>query len=216
MMLRDMRPWVFRRIMDPQQQRFSQAEVDSAINQASLLVQKEVMRVSPDAFRRIYTRNLVSGVYRYPVPVGLLRTKMLMLDYSGSGTFSRAGTSPEDMIETGEWAEINEPDPKFCVVGGEVVIWPTPSRAVTGGMKLYYAPCLAFSDDDYDPEVDGLVQPLHIGIVLYAAKMLMPEDGEDTKTITEELREILSNVGDYYSGGAPANGPGFIRVEGLK
>lgn len=216
MQLGEMRTWVFRRLMDPQRQRFSAAEVDSAITQAALQVQKEVMRSSPDVFRRIYERSLEANKYRYRVPVGLLRTKMLLLDYAGSGTFTRAELSPEDMIETGEWADNGETNPKFCITGGEIVIWPTPTKSVANGLKLYYAPSIGFSDDTDDPETFGLVQPLHIGIVLYAAKMLLPEDGEDVKQIDAELSQIFANIGDYYSGGAPASGPGFIRVAGVR
>ena len=216
MMLRDMRPWVFRRIMDPQRQRFSQAEVDSAINEASMLVQKEVMKASPDVFRRIYTRDLVANVYRYHVPVGLLRTKLLMLKYASASDYTKAEVSSEESIENKEWDNWGEETPKFCIVGGEIVIWPTPNVSVADGLKLHYAPCLVFSDDDYDPETDGLVQPLHLGIVLYAAKLLMPEDGEDVKTINAELGEIFSNIGSYYSGGSPASAPISISPQGIR
>lgn len=216
MLVRDMKPIVWRRLMDPQHERFDEPMVLAALQQAALLVQKAVLRAAPDAFRTIYKSNLTATVYRYPIPVGLLRMKFVTLDYGGTGVYVKAERAREEDIETGVFDEMGDYDPRFCVTGGEISIWPTPTLTVTNGMRLFCSLCVTLTDDDDDPETQGLLQPLHLAIPLYAVKLLMPEDGEDQKGIDAEIREILSDIGSLYSGFGADSAPWQINPEGIK
>lgn len=216
MLVRDMKPIVWRRLMDPQHERFNESEVLAALQQGALLVQKAVLRAAPDAFRTIYKRNLTASVYRYPIPVGLLRMKFVTLDYNGTGTYAKATRAREEDIETGVFADDGDYDPRYCVNGGDISIYPTPTITVAEGMRLFCSQCVTLTDDDDDPETQGLLQPLHLAIPLYAVKLLKPEDGEDQKEIDAEIRELLSDIGDLYSGFGADSAPWQIMPEGIK
>lgn len=214
MKLSDMDEWVTGRLLDDQSEDFTAARRLSALNVAAQLVQKEVQKVDPDAFRRIYTANLEINERRYQYPRGFLKLKLLVLN----GV--KAEAVPEEWIfmqGSREWANLlRSVEAGYALAGGELVIYPTPTANVEDGIELLYVPALALAEPDDDLSEFGLVEPLHMAVVLWAVKLLKPETGERDKDIDAEIREILTDIGTYYPLSPAGPGPAHaLRFEGL-
>jgi hypothetical protein len=214
MKLSDIDDWVQRRLLDDASEDFTKGQRVSAINVAAQLVQKEVQKVDPDAFRRIYTANLELDSNRYQYPRGFLKLKLLVLN----GV--KAEAVPEEWIflqgQRDNAMLLRSVEAGYALAGGEIVIYPTPAANVEDGLELLYVPALGMSDDDEDLSEFGLVEPLHMAVVLWAVKLLKPETGERDKDIDAEIREILSDIGTYYPLSPAGAGPAHaIRIEGL-
>lgn len=210
----DMDEWVTRRMLDVDDQDTTPASRKSALNVAAQLVQKRVQQVDPDAFRRIYTRNLQVNENRYQLPRGVLRAKRVAI----GGT--RAIAVPEDWIlfpdreEQGFMAQLGAPG--YAIAGNELIVSPTPTADVEDGLVLKYVPALAMDAADDDLQDVGLVEPLHIGVVLWAVKLLKPETGERDPALDDEINSVLSDIGTYYPLHQPSAEPvSAFRAVGL-
>lgn len=203
MKLSIMRTWARHRLFDEEKVVFKDDSfVDSALNVGAWQVQKRVLRVAPDVFRKHYWRNLEAGKYRYQAPRGIIRVKQLFVN----GVEASPGS--ENAIETGYYGD----DLYYVHTGGEVVISRNPETTVEDGFHLLYVPSLAMAEDDDDLQDDGLVEPLHMAVVLWAVKLLQPEGGEDNKAIDAEIMSLLDDIPQLY-GTNDAGTP--MRVEGL-
>jgi hypothetical protein len=197
-----MRFWVRRRMHDESKQIIQdEGFLTSALNVAAGLVQAEVQKVAPDAFRRHYFRNLESLKYRYQLPRGFLRMKQVFINSVA------ADPGTERSIELGNYGD----DPRYNVTGGEVVISPMPETAVEDGLHLLYVPALEMAEDDDDLQDMGLVVTLHMAVVLWAVKLLLPEGGEDNREIDAELNMLMARIPELYGAGVVEP----LEVEGL-
>lgn len=208
----DMKAWVRRRLKDEAKEQFTDdSPIDIALNVGAQQVQREVTRAAPDAFRRIYIRNLEANKYRYQWPRGFLRSKRLAIKYDGAN-FTQMDPGVEDWIEDGTYAQQGVGG-IYAVSGGEIVIYPTPTLSVVEGFKLAYVPTLSMADDDDDLDDLGLVQPLHIAVVLWGVKLLLPEGAEDAREVNAEIKSVLSDIPSYYAGNS--TGTEFFGAAGL-
>jgi hypothetical protein len=197
-----MQTWVRRRMFDEEKKIISDdGFITSALVVAAGLVQAEVKRVAPDVFRRHYFRNLEQDKYRYQLPRGFIRMKQVFIN----GVPADPGT--ERSIELGRYV-----DARYVVTGGEIVITPKPTTPVEDGLHLLYVPALELSEPDDDMQDQGLVEPLHMAVILRAVKLLQPEGGESNKEIDAEISMLEARIPELYSGYA-VNEP--LEVEGL-
>ena len=220
MNLIQMRRWARRRLLDTgAQQRFNDADIDSALNVGAQQVQAEIDRVNKNAFRRIVLRDLEADTYRYQNPRGLLRYVSVQCKYPTFTKYVKADPTTEDEIENPD-SELRRSYPNaggvfFAVSGGELILFPTPTAAVEDGLRLRYIPVLGMSQDDDDLDDLGLLQPFHIAVILWGVKLLLPEDGEDSKGVDAEIMKVMDRVPDYYGGTGQQGSQEFIRVQGI-
>ena len=207
--------WVKDRLLDDNEQEFSSTRRRRALNVAAMLVQRKVQTIDPDAFRRIYTRNLLVDESRYQLPRGFLRMKLVQIDGA------KGVAVPEEWIAE---ADINPQyqqflsgvDAAYALAGGEIEIYPTPTADVEDGLSFRYVPALQMSDDDDDLGDFGLVEPLHMAVVLWAVRLLKPETGEGVQELDAEIKTLLDDIGVYYPRDQVTTAPAHsIRLEGL-
>lgn len=209
MRLADMRFWTQKRLIDEEAQVFPDpGHITSALNVGAWQVQKRVMRVAPDVFRKHYYRNLEASRYRYQQPRGFIRPKQLFVKYRSTGGWVEALPGAENLIETGYYGS----ELRYAVTGGEIVLSIIPDVAVEDGFHLLYVPSLGMAEDDDDLQDDGLSEPLHMAVVLWAVKLLLPEGGEDNTKIDAEIVSLLDDIPTLY-GSLDSGIP--IAVEGL-
>lgn len=212
MRLDDMRDWVRRRVHDSgAQPRYSDRELNTALNVGAQQVQAEVRRVAPSAFTRTYYRNVETGKTRYQLPRGFLQLKRVWVKYDTD--YIPADPASAHQIED-QTDLANQGGVYFHVTGGEVEIFPEPTADVEDGFKMKYVPALAMADDDDDLEDMGLLAPLHIAVVLWGAKLILPEDAEDVGTIDAEIGKIMSQVPSLYAG-VEAGGIEMLYPQGI-
>lgn len=211
----DMISWVRRRVHDSgTQQRFTDAEITSALNVGAQQVQASIQKVAPDAFEREYRTNILQAEPAYQQPRGYLRPKTMLLDLTGGGAYEavyapiswfRTPRGTQQMADRGGYF--------FGVSGGVIRLFPIPDRDVEDGLQLWYVPSLEMSDPDDDLEAMGLLAPFHIAVVLWAVKLLLPEDGEGQGEVDAEIGKIMAQVPDLYGGSFQA--PEVLEVEGI-
>jgi hypothetical protein len=210
-----MRAWARQRLFDDQSEQFSDPRIDSALNVGAQQVQRAVQLVDPDAFSRLYTRNLLTDTYRYQVPRGFLRHKNLILNGVPAVAIPEQWITLQD-VDQRVGFYLQGVDSGFAISGGEYRIYPTPTADLEDGFKLWYVPTLAMNEDSDDLGDYGLVEPLHMAVVLWAVKLLMPESGEKAGDLDGEIRLLMSDIGTYYPASPASVGPGHqIEVEGL-
>lgn len=212
----DMSAWVRRRLLDTGAvPRFTGDDILSAINVGAWQVQARIMEVNPNAFRRVTLRNLIANTYRYQNVRGTLQYRQVYVLYSGATDYVKASITTEVMIEDPASKLASEAGVHYAVGGGELLIYPTPTVSVSDGIKTVEVPAIEVDADDDDLENSGLLAPFHIAVVLWAVKLLKPEDAEDLKGIDLEIEKIMSKVPALYGGTGQAGGPEFLSAENM-
>jgi hypothetical protein len=215
MRLADMRSWVRRRLHDDgEQKRFTNGEIDTALNVGAQQVQAAIEAVNPDAFEREYRTNVLASEPAYQLPRGFLRSKSLLLDLTGDGA-TEAWHRPISWFRTPKGTNYMDQQGgyHYGYAGGVLRVFPVPDSDVEDGIQLWYVPSLEMSEDDDDLEALGLVAPLHVAVVLWGVKLLLPEDGESQGDIDAEIGKIMARVPDIYGGSFQA--PEYLEVEGI-
>lgn len=190
MRLEDMTAWVRRRLKDEEKVVFPEdGPIVSALNVGAWQVQKRVMLTAPDVFRRHYWRNLEIGKYRYQLPRGFIRPKQVFV----AGVQALPGL--ECAIETGD---VYGDELRYVITGGELVISYKPTTALEDGLHVLYVNALSLADPDDDLQDQGLVEPMHMAVVLWAVKLLLPEQAEDAKEVDAEIGSLLADIPTLY------------------
>jgi hypothetical protein len=211
----DMEAWVRRRLVDSgTQPRFDSADIRTALNVGAQQVQAVVEEVAPDAFEREYRTNVLTNEPAYQLPRGFLRPKTVLLDMTGEGVLE-ATHKPISWFRTPKGTNYMDQygGYHYGISGGVLRVFPVPDRDVEDGLQLWYAPSLEMAEDDDDLEAQGLVAPLHIAVVLWGVKLLMPEDGEPQDAIDAEIGKIQARIPSLYGGAFQA--PEIIEVDGV-
>lgn len=211
----DMISWVRRRLHDEgAQPRFTKGAITQSLNVGAQQVQAAVEAVAPDAFEREYRTNVLANEPAYQVPRGFLRGKSLLLDLTGSGAIE-ADHRPVSWFRTPKGTRYMDQmgGYHYGVAGGVLRVFPVPDTDVEDGISLWYVPSLEMAEDDDDLESSGLLAPLHIAVVLWAVKLLLPEDSESQGEVDAEIGKIMARVPDLYGGAFQA--PEVLEVEGL-
>jgi len=214
----NMRSIVRRRLLDEgARQRFSDGDINTMLNVGAQQVQGAIDQINKNAFRKTELRNLVADEYRYAKPRGILRLKKFYLDYDGDGTYVAAKPTTEEMIEDPvKVTQLRDQGGSYFVFsGGEFLIFPTPAEDATDGIKIVTVPVLAMDDDDDDLEDMGLVESLHMAVVLWAVKLLLPEDSEDTKMVEAEIAKIMEVAVPVYAGAGITGALEYVSVVGI-
>lgn len=172
-----MRSILARRIGDPNQVHFSEAEYDETLNTAAGIVQATIMVLEPLAFLSVSRSNLVESLNGvYPKPQGcwsLLDLRML----TSEGVYRSLGKPVDhvtlDTIPSGSAVS------RFAHFGRRVKIAPAPED-VTDGLEWYFVEEMSIPTGTAN---DGDSFPLHTGVhelvVLRAELILAPDFAAD-------------------------------------
>ena len=183
-----MRTLLRRRINEPIADNWDDGTLDSLINVAYVLVQKQVRKVDPEALLAWEYRDTAVGAVWYekpsgtrgPVEVGL---KSSPLDADWTPLTRKPYFLARQYVST--------PDTVYCHRGRYIGIFPAPSQAVTQGLQFMHAPTDSLA---LDTDVPRLEESLCYAIVVWAALLAKGESPEaDTKDAVE-LQRILGDI----------------------
>lgn len=214
MKLYQMRNWTRRRLHDEgEDKRFANDDIDSALNVGAQQVQAYIEDIDPDAFDREYRTNLVQDETAYQLPRGFLRPKTLLVDWKGTDNFQEITPTSVSRLRSPKWAALFSDTYYYAISGGVFRLKNTPAEDVEDGIQFWYVPSLEMADDDDDLEASGLFAPFHMAVILWAVKLLSPEEGEEIATLDAEIGKIMARAKSVYGG--ELHGPEEVLVEGI-
>lgn len=162
------------------------AELDEAINFGLAMIEKEVLKVLPQAFCQWDLIDLESGKNEYALPTNFINVHQVKF-LTSAGTYVRAPGY--------QYAEIDSDDPPsgncWAIQGRYLCIRPTPTADLVNGLRLIFIPQLTLAEDTDVPPVPFV---LHPGIALYAKAMLTEETGEPSDTARQAIVNMCADL----------------------
>jgi hypothetical protein len=189
-----------RRLNDDAEDEYEDPELNEMINQGLALVQKEVLKVRPQAFTEWTTRNITANQNRYPLPVGTIKVLYVGTRSASSGEFGKLDRKDFNVL-----INAYQGVRAYAHQGREILVAPTPSEAVTDGMRLITIPTIELGDDDSTTEDKGLPRPLDMAAVVWAHELITPETGEDRAAVARERKDLLEDLPQWFANNADGN-----------
>jgi len=184
-----------RRVHDVEGIQWSDAEQNDLINLAYAKVQKEIVKVRPDAFLYWDYMNLTAGVSLYPLPAtfGVRRV----------GVKAAASDTTYTKLSKKEWEAVMDglgdgSLRQYYALPNDIWlgIYPAPTSTIVNGIELVHTPILALSDD---AEVPRIKLPLHDAIALWAVVIAKGETDEDGMLAKNELNNLIDDLPFWYT-----------------
>ncbi len=166
--------------------------LDTLINLAYALVQKQVRKVDPEALIFWDYRDTVAGTNWYEKPSGTRGPVEVGLKRAASDTDWAALVRKPYWVAR-DWTG----ETIYCHRGTYIGIFPAPTVAVTAGIQFIHVPTDTLAVDSDFPKIE---QTLHYAIVLWAALIAKGESPEDDSKDAAELQRIIGDIpADYGS-----------------
>jgi len=191
-----MRDILRRRINDPSSGgQYSDAELDTMINVAVVLLQKEILKLRPYGFLQWELWDIVADQIRYPMTAGTINLVYVGYRQSASATkFTKL--DKKDLLQVIN----NEVTKAYAHAGREILLTDDlVSTAVATGLRAIHVPTLELSADATTTEDKGIPRPLDMAIVVWAHELLTPESGESRTAVATERKEMLADLPEYFA-----------------
>lgn len=213
-----------RQINEVTAQTWQDSDLDVYIQIALNLLQKEITKIDPEAFRTSENINLVAGTTDYTLATSPTAHSGVLLverkSTTSSTTYARQVHKDlnivRDFLLNGQLvsgAVGDQMNGVYAVSGMSViVISPAPDAAVTAGLRVTLRPVLTQGMDSDSPQ---LPSPLHYTIALLAKTVALGETYQDTALTEKRLNEVLADLPFYYSrddGEAPQLRPTGLAI----
>lgn len=177
-----------RRLQDVVEEQWDDDTVlDALLNSGLRYMQKEVLKIDPEAFFEVATAHLVSGQALYEKPTNMVHEMSLALKDTGTGQYNRIERKAYYQVVNRESGSQSI----YCHHGAFFLIGPTPGSSVSAGIQLTHCPILSMADD---ADVPVLNINLHEGIYLDAELLARGHSPEGKSSSYEESKEMLSLV----------------------
>jgi len=123
---------------------YSNADLDASINRYYRLFVNKIIEAMDgwDFQGEIATTDLVANQQEYIFPSDILKIKRIEISYDGT-TWRRLSirdisSNPRQTDSTTVNQEFNKTDPQCDLYDSSVFLYPIPTAAVTGGLKIWY------------------------------------------------------------------------------
>jgi hypothetical protein len=180
------RTLVRRRLNEETADNWSDSVLNTIIDLAYALVQKQVRKVDPEALLFWDYRNTVANTNWYEKPSGTRGPVEVGLKTTSADTdWTPLVRKPYHIARdwTGETV--------YCHRGNYVGIFPAPTTAVTNGIQFIHAPTDAIPTDDDSPKIEPT---LHYAIVLWATMIAKGDSPESDTKDAQELQRIIGDI----------------------
>jgi hypothetical protein len=188
-----MRTLVRRRLHETVADDWDDSTLNTFLNLAYALVQKQVRKVDPEALVFWDYRNTVANTVWYEKPAGSRGSFEVGLKTAAADTdWTALVRKPYYLARSNSAAS----DRVYCHRGLYIGIFPAPTVAVTNGLQLLHAPTDTMSTDTESPKLEDT---LHYAIVLWAtiiAKGESPEENDSKEAA--ELNRIINDIPSDY------------------
>lgn len=200
MTLAQIRALVRRRIREVTADQWTDAEIDTVINVALARMETLILKIAPDEFVSVYTKDLTSGDGYYEMPATTIHPLMLERRDSTSSSYRRARrvkfADILDRLANSTTAAAETDETLYARVGRKrIIVWPTPTASVSAGLRLTHVDTLTLADET---DVPNLPVPLHIGIVYWSEIMLVGEGREEVKGSEAQLASLIGDIPMWY------------------
>jgi len=183
-----------RRIQDVAEDLFLDSTVNRYLNAGLRYMQKEVLKLDPEAFFEVAQTDIVANQGLYEKPTNMIHEIAFKIMGTG-GRYIRLVRRPyfNTISRNSEAGAI------YCHHGAFFLISPTPTSSVVDGIELVHCPTLTMADDS---DVPPLNINIHEGVVFSAEVFARGENGEgksvfETKA-KEDLALVVNNLPLYY------------------
>jgi hypothetical protein len=192
-----------RRLQETDPDRWQDTDLDQCLNLGLVELQKEILKVDPEAFSFVDRMDLVAGQEFYEFPAGTWYEREIRLQATGSPlTYG----PPLRRV-----AFLERTDPSVLAGSSAVyarfdrsrfVISPIPSASVVSGAEMVWVPTLTMALDTSVPPVH---LGLHLAVVEFAEVIATADVGDTTEETLKDLARIINSIPQYYlqSAGTP-------------
>jgi hypothetical protein len=205
-----MRDKLRRRLQETTPDRWQNVDLDTCLNLGLVELQKEIMKVDPEAFTYVDRADIVAGQEFYEFPAGIWYERELRLLTS---------TSPVTYTPMRRIAFTERADPSSLAADtplyarfdrGRFVLCPIPATSVVNGLEIVWVPTLTMALDTTVPPVH---LGLHLAVVEFAEVIANADVGDTSEETLKDLARMINSIPQYYL--VSAGTPGRLVVEGI-
>ena len=178
----------------PQVQWPDDAELDVLIEQAYLLMQKEVVKTDREAHLVWDYMNASAGVAWYPLPP-TFGVQQVSLKDTASGQYKILTRKSYRALQDSAVGNSGRSRRYYARRGQWIFLSPAPETNITDGIELVHTGIRALSGDT---DVPALKVPTHMALVYWSKILALSETEEATGEATKRLSEILSDLPAWY------------------
>lgn len=195
MQLSQLRTQVRRYVQDTASVEWSDAEINSVINDSYYDLQAELQMVQPEAIIAWDTIDASATENWYPKPptFGIIQ---IGLKKTGDTTFTKLGFKDYNDIK-----DLTGTDTYYCERGDWIGIFPLPD-SVTDGIQVMHRPIDTLT---VDTDIPKLKLPLHQAICLQAKVFLLGDTNENADRDERKLEKIKEKMPLMYMGNLDQN-----------
>lgn len=149
-------------------------DLDASVNQYLDLFVTEILDSMDewDFQAEIATADTVASQQEYVFPSDILKIKRIEISYDGTNWYK---AEPMDINERGEATDttsitndFSTAEPYFDLMDNSLMLYPIPTAAVVGGLKIWYEKLQTHLSADTDSP--NFAKPFHKGLAYGAAK----------------------------------------------
>lgn len=173
-------------------------QLDRYINLALRETEKHILAVDPEAFKCTYIASTVvpadgvDAIYSYPV--GTFAVHEIALSSDGVAYVPLQRLTIKN-IRDGRAGNIGSISGFVPYDAKRFVLWPSPSTAVTNGIRIVVAPTLVIADDT---NASPLPQGFETLNLKHAQLFALWDVGEPTDSVQKEVNQMKQETPRFY------------------
>jgi hypothetical protein len=199
----DARDQLRRRLQEYSPDLWLNTDLNRALNFAAMEMQKEVMKVDPEAFRFVDRTDIVNATtfekQFYEFPAGCWYESAVQI-LGDDGKYGK----PLVRIPYLEVLDRTDGEPRYARFDRSYfLLSPPPDADRANGIQLTWTPTLTMANNiDELPFHTGL----HLGVVMFAEMIALGDSGEARDDTLKDLARIINSIPQYYlaSGSTPS------------
>jgi hypothetical protein len=194
-----MRTKLRRRLQEETADRWQDTDLNTILNLALVEMEKEVMKVDPEAFSYIDRADIVKDQEFYEFPAGCWYEREIRI-LGSDGKYTRM-----ERINFAERADRTTGDDAVYARFSRqyFVLSPIPNAAKVNGLEAVWVPTLTMAEDT---DVPVLHLGLHEGVVMFGEVIANGDTGDSSEDTLKELARVINSIPQYYliSAGTPS------------
>jgi hypothetical protein len=200
-----MRTRLRRLINDVDGVEWSDAELNTELNDTYAWVQKEIYKVFPEAHLYWDNMDATSDTSWYPLPQTFGVSEFGYKAAATDTAFKRLDRKTYENIKG-----LSGTTPYYCQRGQWLGIFPAPSVTITNGLELVHTPIMQMSADTDTPRIK---LPLHMGIVYKAVDQILGDTDQNSQENRQRLSDLVNDIPLWYE--TTSDDPDRLQPSGI-
>jgi hypothetical protein len=194
----DIRTLVKRRVQEPGDTHWTDAEIDAAINLAYQAAQARHLENYPEAYIRVDRADLVADQHEYAKPEGIISLIELAVKDSVTGLYTPIESESFNVLRERNAGSTSVQ--KFADLGRWWYLDPAPSASVVGGLQATIVPALSLPADTSVPQLPA---PWHMVLVINTQIILLGETSDAVEQLIVERDLLYTRLSGIRRGNIP-------------